>query len=112
VEDGPERRYAKSYAVAASLELLRGPTTGVVLLPRHLDWSGLASYDLEAPGRIVDLYRAVLIEATSPEDLHTYLDEATLKRLWSYLWLPPALRSAWEETFPPLAELSRLTAAG
>jgi hypothetical protein len=83
VEVGPQRRYAKPYVVAASLDLLRGPTTGVVMLPRRLDWSGAASYDLEAPGRIVDLYRTVLIEATSPEDLDAYVDEATLKRLWS-----------------------------
>jgi hypothetical protein len=112
VDSAPARRYGKTPTVAASLGLLGGPTVGVVLLPRHLDWSGLASYDLDAPGRIIDLYRTVLIEATSPEDLHTYLDEATLKRLWSYLWLPPALRSAWEDRFPQLAELSRLTVAG
>ncbi len=74
MEVRPERRYARPYAVATSLDLLRGPTTGVVLLPRHLDWSGLPSYYLDAPGRIVDMYRAVLNEATSPEDLHTYLD--------------------------------------
>jgi hypothetical protein len=112
MDAAPERRYTKPYVVAASLDALRGPTTGFVQLPRHLDWSGMASYDLDAPGRIIDLYRVVLIEATSPADLHTYLDEGTLKRLWSYLWLPPALRTAWEERFPQLAELSRLTAAG
>lgn len=112
VEAGPQRRYAKPYIVASSLDLLRGPTSGVVLLPRRLDWSGAASYDLEAPGRIVDLYRTVLIEATNVQDLNTYLDETILKRLWSYLWLPPALRAVWEERFLALAELSRLSAAG
>jgi hypothetical protein len=105
-------RYAKPYVVAERLGVLAGPTSGVVRLPRHLDWSGRAAYDLDAPGRIVDLYRAVLIEAVAPDDLYRYLDETTLKRLWSYLWLPPALRAAWEQRFPQLAELSRLAAAG
>ena len=90
MDGSPARRYGKPPVVAVSLGLLGGPTAGVILLPRHLDWSGLAS----------------------PEDQYAYLDEATLKRLWSYLWLPPTLRSAWEDRFPQLAELSRLTAAG
>lgn len=106
------RRYGKPYVVAERLELLAGPTSGVVSLPRHLDWSGAGRYDLDAPGRIIDLYRTVLIEAASPADLHTYLHEVTLKRLWSYLWLPPALRDAWEQRFPELAALSHLADAG
>lgn len=96
------RRYAKPLVVADSLTSLRGTTTGVVTLPRHLDWSGSAGYDLDTPGRTVDLYRTVLIEATKPADLHTYLDEATLRRLWTFLWLPDDLRRAWEDRFPEL----------
>lgn len=96
------RRYAKPLVVAADLALLRGPTTGVVTLPRHLDWSGSADYDLDRPGRIVDLYRTVLIEATKPTDLHTFLDQTVLTRLWPSLWLAPDLRRAWEDRFPEL----------
>jgi hypothetical protein len=48
--------------------------------------------------------------AVAPDDLYRYLDETTLKRLWSYLWLPPALRAVWEQRFPQFAELSRLAA--
>jgi hypothetical protein len=77
----------------------------------HLDWSGNAVYDLNAPGRIVDLYRAVLIEAASPQDLQEYLNAAVLRRLWALLWLPAQLRKAWEQKFPVLAESSRITAA-
>ena len=87
------------------------PTGGLVLLSHHLAWSGSRQYDLDAPGRIVDLYRTVLIEAATPSNPHAYLDEATLRRLWSYLWLPSAVRLTWEERFPQLAELSRLAAA-
>jgi hypothetical protein len=78
-------RYQRPYAVPEALDLLRGPLSGTVHLPSHLDWSGNAVYDLDAPGRIVDLYRAVLIEAASPQDLYAYLDERVLRRLWALL---------------------------
>jgi hypothetical protein len=62
-------RYQRPYAVPERLDLLQGPSSGTVQLPSYLDWSGNAVYDLDAPGRVVDLYRAVLIEAASPQDL-------------------------------------------
>jgi hypothetical protein len=96
------RRYAKPVVVAEDLALLCGRTTGLVTLPRHLDWSGSANYDLDRPGRIVDLYRTVLIEATKSADLHAFLDKTVLIRLWPTLWLPSYLRQAWEERFPEL----------
>ncbi len=105
------RRYAKPFVVADDLRLLRGRTTGVVTLPRHLDWSGSADYDLDSPGRIVDLYRTVLIEATKPADLHAFLDQGVLRQLWSFLWLPPDLRRAWEERFPELGRTDSGAAA-
>jgi len=61
--------------------------------------SGNAAYDLDAPGTVVDLYRAVLIEAAAPQDLYAYLDEKVLGRLWALLWLPAQLRKAWEQRF-------------
>ena len=102
--------YQRPYTVPDRLDLLQGPSSGTVRLPSHLDWSGNAVYDLDAPGRIVDLYRAVLIEAASPQDLYVYLDERVLRRLWALLWLPAQLRRAWEQRFPVLAEISRITA--
>jgi hypothetical protein len=104
-------RYQRPYTVPERLDLLRGPSSGTVCLPPHLDWSGNAVYDLDAPGRVIDLYRAVLIEAASPQDLYAYLDERVLRRLWALLWLPAQLRKAWEQRFPVLAEISRITAA-
>jgi hypothetical protein len=106
----PAAGYRRPYPVPDRLDLLQGPSTGTVQLPAHLDWSGNAVYDLDAPGRIVDLYRAVLIEAASPQDLYAYLDAAVLRRLWAVLWLPVQLRRAWEQKFPVLAEISRITA--
>jgi len=105
------RRYAKPIALPERLDLLIGPTTGIVHLPRHLKWSGNLSYDLDSPGRIIDLYHTVINEAMSPDDLHAYLNEITLKSLWSYMWLPVAVRQVWEERFPELAELRRLASA-
>jgi hypothetical protein len=107
----PRRGYAKPVVVPDSLELLNGPTPGVVVLPRHLKWSGNARYDLGDPGRIVDLYRTVLNEAASPTDLHTYVDRATLLQLWPTIWLPTAVRRSWESRFPELVSLRRGSAA-
>jgi len=59
-------QYAKPCIVAERLDLLTGPIGGSVRLPGHLAWSGSRQYDLDAPGRIIDLYRTVLIEAASP----------------------------------------------
>jgi len=106
----PTRRYAKPVVVPHHLEDLAGPTTGVVQLPRHLQWSGNPSYDLDQPGRIVDLYRTVLNEAAVPDDLHRYLDRATLIRLWPTMWLPTWLRADWESRFPELPRQPRLAA--
>jgi hypothetical protein len=106
----PTTGYQRPYAVAESLDLLHGPSSGTVRLPSHLDWSGHAEYDLDFPGRVVDLYRAVLIEAASPQDLYAYLDAGMLRRLWALMWLPAQLRRAWELKFPVLAEISRVTA--
>ncbi len=105
------RRYAKPYVLPQSLDLLAGPVTGVVRLPRQLAWSGGAAYDLDVPGRVVDLYRTVIIEATSPDELHRYLNAGTLRRLWSYLWLPPAVRQLWQARFADLAAIDALAAS-
>jgi hypothetical protein len=103
----PPRGYAKPVVVPDRLDLLAGPTSGVVTLPRHLKWSGNPRYDLDLPGRITDMYRAVINEAATPTDLHTYIDQTTLVRLWPTIWLPGAVRQMWESRFPDLAALRR-----
>lgn len=96
------RRYPKPLVLPDKLEYLMGPTSGTVALPRHIDWAGRASYDLDQPGRILDLYRTVISEATKPADLYSYLDKATLIRLWPQIWMSPDVRTRWEERFPEL----------
>lgn len=95
----------KPYQVAQSLADLRGPTDGTVTLPPHLDWSGNAAYDLGKPVRLASLYRTVLNEAATADDLNAWLDERTLLELWPTLWLPPSLRRLWEARFPELGAL-------
>jgi len=96
----------KPYVVADSLTELRGPTTGVARLPVHLDWSGHPEYDLSRPARVASMYKTVLSEAASVDDLRTWLDGETLQRLWPALWLPVRLRRLWEDRFPHLADTS------
>lgn len=93
----------KPYVVAGALATLNGPTEGTIALPHHLDWSGHAEYDLSRPGRLAGMYKVVLTEASTVDDLNTWLNADLLLRLWPSLWLPPQLRRRWEEAFPELA---------
>jgi hypothetical protein len=103
-------RERKPYVVADSLIALNGPTRGVVRLPHHLDWSGRPDYDLSRPARMATMYKVVLTEAGTVEDLRRWLSRGVLLRLWPTLWLPPQLRRRWEKRFPELAA-ARLSAA-
>ncbi|WP_240669905.1 hypothetical protein [Actinoplanes solisilvae] len=93
----------KPYVLADTLTALNGPTRGVITLPHHLDWSGHPEYDLNRPECLESLYKVVLTEAATLEDLHMWLSGDVLLRLWPTLWLPPRLRRRWEERFPELA---------
>jgi hypothetical protein len=93
----------KPYVVVERLDELRGPTAGTVNLPQHLDWSGSAGYDLDKPARLASMYRTVLNEASSPDDLRAWIDGRMLTQLWPTLWLPPQVRRLWESRFPELA---------
>ncbi|KIR66726.1 hypothetical protein [Micromonospora haikouensis] len=70
---------------------------------RHLDRSGHAEHDLNRPAHLASMYKVVLTEASTVEDLNTWLDADLLRRVWPTLWLPPQLRRRWEEAFPELA---------
>jgi hypothetical protein len=53
------------------------------------------------------MYETVLREATTADELRTWLDRDTLIRLWPELFLPRGVRSAWEERHPSLRARSR-----
>jgi hypothetical protein len=93
----------KPYIIADDLGDLRGPTEGMITLPPHLDWSGRASYDLDRPARLASMYKAVLNEAGTVQDLRSWINRRVLIELWPALWLPQRLRVLWESRFPELA---------
>jgi hypothetical protein len=99
-ESYAERR---PYTVADRLDDLTGPTTGVVELPHRMDWSGNSTYNLDSPARLATMYKTVLAEASTTDDLNTWLNKARLLELWPDLWLPPKIRKLWTERFPELA---------
>jgi hypothetical protein len=89
--------------VAANLADLHGPALGAVELPLRLFWSLPGHrFDLDDPDTRRWYYETVLREASRPDDLTTYLDGATLARLWPDLYLPKGVRRAWEEQHPSL----------
>lgn len=84
------------------MEELKGPVSGIVTLPRHLDWGPERSYRLDEITDIRILYMRVIRESASVADLRQFLDAGTLRRLWPQLVLPPRTRVLWEQRFPEL----------
>lgn len=75
--------------IADSLDTFHGPTSGIVTLPHHLDWSGFATYDLDEPAILATMYKTILLEAATLEDLCTWLDRDRLTQIWPELWASP-----------------------
>lgn len=103
---GPRGGWYASYRtihVASSLELLRGPTTGSVQLPLHLDASARVVYDLRKTRRRDRMYEVVIVEGGSDEDFAAWLDRDALIGAWPRLYLPRPVRAAWEARHPELA---------
>lgn len=94
---------SRPYTVPDSLDLLTGPSTGVVELPLRLDWSEQGRYDLDDPRQMCLMYERVIRESMRVEDLQSYLHGPTLLRVWNRLWLPRKVRMLWESRFPTLA---------
>lgn len=93
---------AKPYTLPTSLAELDGPTSGTVMLPRHIDWGPHYAYDLADEADLVLMYERVIREAQTSADLHAYLNGTVLRRLWPELFLPLPVRSEWQARFPEL----------
>ncbi|WP_327107627.1 hypothetical protein [Nonomuraea glycinis] len=78
---------------------MRGPVTGVIELPIHLDWSEQRVYDLDDDAQLGLMYERVIREAVHLDDLRTYLNGPLLTRLWPRLYLPVQARRSWEARF-------------
>ncbi len=94
----------RSVVVADDLDALHGPLHGKVRLPLHLDSSAPTVYDLDDPYFRQLMYRVVLLEAASVEDVNAWLDRKILIESWPALHLPPVVRAAWEDRHPVLRE--------
>lgn len=94
-------RDVKPYDIVDSLDDLRGPTSGAVVLPRSVLWVGDGEVDLDRSGGARMVYQAVLAEGTST-DMETFLNRDLLVSIWPALVLDERLRSMWEERFPQL----------
>ncbi|MET9337525.1 hypothetical protein [Nonomuraea sp. NPDC003804] len=93
----------RPYVVPVGLEELAGPTTGVVELPTHLDWSEQRVYDVDDDAQLGLMYERVIREAARVEDLRAYVNASILIRIWPRLYLPVQVRQAWEARFRDLA---------
>ena len=104
--DRPARRHesrpGRGVVVTATLDELRGPTSGVVELPNNLIWQPDRTVDLDDGWSLRWMYALVLREARRHDDLRTWLDGPLLVELWPQLNLPRGVRAAWEDTHPAL----------
>lgn len=95
----------RPWIVPATLEELRGPASGLLELPHHIDWSPNRTYDLAKPGHVAVAYVAVLNEAGSSREISTLIEAGLLKRVWPLMVLPESCAATWEARHPELAGL-------
>jgi hypothetical protein len=92
----------RPWTVPETLAELTGPTSGVVELPKHLDWSEMGRYNLDDPAELGLMYEIVIRESMRVDDLRRFLNAATLRRVWDRIFLPRTVRRLWETRFPDL----------
>jgi len=90
------------YVVPATLDVLTGPRTGVLELPKHIDWSPDNRYDLSLRDDAITFYSKVISEAASVEDLTNLINRDLLLTLWPSLRLPRRCAGLWTRAFPEL----------
>ncbi|MBB3099045.1 hypothetical protein FHR83_006751 [Actinoplanes campanulatus] len=100
-----QSRPGRRALVAANLSVLRGPTSGTVVLPNRLVWAPdpAGRFDLDDPFDRLRVYEIVLREAVQEAELRTWLNGTLLTALWPHLYLPRGVRQAWETSHPQLA---------
>jgi hypothetical protein len=105
------RRARFARRLPGELSELAGPAHGVVTLPLHLVWSGLARFDLDQPRLRMSFYRIVMGEGTH-DDLVRYLNRDLLLSIWPFLrtLISRDIRDTWEGAFPELAHAPQVIA--
>ncbi len=89
------------YQTPRSLDALRGPGEGVIVLPRSVYWGPEASADLDTRSGLHKAYRNLIREGT-PEVQEALLNLGLLRRVWTEVALPARCRAQWEHRFPDL----------
>ena len=97
-----EARPGRTAVVIGDLDELHGPTAGIVELSNRLFWQPDRHFDLDDPDALAWMYETVLREAATADELRTWLDQKTLVDLWSTLFVPRGVRTAWEMHHPQL----------
>ena len=107
-----QARPGRGVLVIRSLDDLRGPATGPVELPLRLFWSASDRvFDLDDRAALRSMYGKVLREAIRADELTSYLNREMLLAVWAELYLPDAVRQAWETVHPVLAAARASAAA-
>ncbi len=101
-----EARPGRATVVVDDLDELRGPTSGIVELPNRLFWQPDRHFDLDDADALAWMYENVLREAANTDELRTWLDGATLIRLWPTIFVPRGVRFAWERRHSDLRSLA------
>jgi plasmid stability protein len=97
-------RPGRAALVITELSDLRGPAGGKIVLPTRLyPERAVQVFDLDEPWLLREAYQVVLTEATSALDLAAWINAPRLIEAWPELYLPAAVRQAWEDVHPVLA---------
>jgi hypothetical protein len=97
-------RPGRAALVITELSDLRGPAGGKIVLPTrlHPDPAGQV-FDLDEPWLLREAYQVVLTEASGAQDLAAWVNAPRLIEAWPELYLPAAVRQAWQDVHPVLA---------
>ena len=82
------------------IEDLRGPASGVIVLPRHLSWPGMREFDVTDAAIRRSMYGIVLTQGQR-NDVARFLNPSLLRKDWPELRasLDPKLRRWCERRF-------------
>ena len=92
----------KPYDAPMSLDDLRGPRDGELVLPHHIHWGPRRDVNLSCEGDVLTAYQATISEGMVADQM-TILNRSLLLELWPELILSARVRSLWESRFPELA---------
>lgn len=90
------------YDTPSSLDSLKGPADGVLILPITVHWGPDATADLSTADGLEKAYENVVREGTRQQQ-EELLNADLLARVWPQLRLPKRCRTLWETRFPELA---------